>query len=53
MEPKNEPLEPTLSQEPERRGAFEQTEDEDQREESGLSQPESSAQKMPAPGPQP
>ncbi len=52
MDPKNEPLEPTVTQEPERRSADE-LEDEDKREESGLSQPESSAQKMPAPGPQP
>ncbi len=52
MDPKNEPLEPTIEQQPERRGASEQ-EDQDAREESGLSQPESSAQKSPAPGPQP
>lgn len=52
MEPRNEPLEPTIEQAPERRGAAEE-EEEDRREESGLSQPESSAQKAPAPGPQP
>ncbi len=52
MDPKNEPLEPTIEQEPERRGA-EQLPTEDEREESGLTQPESSAQKAPAPGPQP
>jgi hypothetical protein len=52
MDPKNEPLEPTIEQQPERRGAGAEPE-EDQREESGLSQPESSAQKNPAPGPQP
>jgi hypothetical protein len=53
VEPKNEPLEPTLEQAPERRGATEGHPDEDEREESGLSQPESSAQKTPPPGPQP
>ena len=52
MEPKNEPLEPTVSQEPERRGAAEDTE-QDRREDEGYDQPESSAQKAPAPGPQP
>ncbi len=52
MEPKNEPLEPTIEQQPERPRAGPQPE-EDPREESGLSQPESSAQKTPAPGPQP
>ncbi len=52
MEPKNEPLEPTIEQQPERRGAGELP-SEEEREESGLSQPESSAQKTPAPGPQP
>ncbi len=54
MDPKNEPLEPTVEQAPERRGAAEgHLETEDEREESGLSQPESSAQKLPQPGPQP
>ncbi len=54
MDPKNEPLEPTIEQQPERRGAGAgQFPEEEQREESGLSQPESSAQKTPAPGPQP
>lgn len=52
MDPRNEPLEPTLEQAPERRGAAE-GHPEDEREESGLSQPESSAQKTPPPGPQP
>ncbi len=52
MDPKNEPLEPTVEQHPERRGASEE-QSEDEREESGLTQPESSAQKSPAPGPQP
>ncbi|GEJ58220.1 hypothetical protein [Anaeromyxobacter diazotrophicus] len=52
MEPKNEPLEPTVEQAPERRGAPDGNL-EDEREESGLSQPESSAQKLPPPGPQP
>jgi hypothetical protein len=53
MEPKNEPLEPTIERAAERRTSNEGLPDEDQREESGLSQPESSAQKTPPPGPQP
>lgn len=53
MEPKNEPLEPTIEQAPERKSAAEDFPSEDEREESGLSQPESSAQKAPQPGPQP
>ncbi len=52
MEPKNEPLEPTVSQEPERRGAADEQEEE-RREEEGYDQPESSAQRAPAPGPRP
>jgi hypothetical protein len=51
MEPKKEPLEPTITQQPERRGAPEQ--EEDRREDEGYDQPESSAQKQPPPGPQP
>ncbi len=53
MEPKNEPLEPTIEQAPERRAANANEGPEDEREESGLSQPESSAQKTPPPGPTP
>ena len=53
MEPKNEPLEPTIEQAPERRSSGEQLPTEDEREQSGLEQPESSAQKAPQPGPQP
>jgi hypothetical protein len=52
MEPKNEPLEPTIEQAPERRAGNDML-PEDEREESGLTQPESSAQKAPPPGPQP
>ncbi len=51
QEQPREPLEPTIQQEQERRSAGQGPED--AREESGLSQPESSAQKSPAPGPQP
>src|SRR5512133_3223494 len=52
MEPKNEPLEPTIKNEPERRGAAEPDE-ETRREDEGYDQPRSSAQKTPPPGPQP
>ncbi len=52
MEPKNEPLEPTVTQEPERRGAAE-PQPAERREDEGFDQPESSAQKTPPPGPQP
>ncbi len=52
MEPRNEPLEPTVTQQPERRGAPEQEENR-REEEEGYDQPESSAQKQPHPGPQP
>jgi hypothetical protein len=51
MDPKNEPLEPTLDQEPKPRSAS--PEEQDEREEEGLTQPESSAQKAPPPGPRP
>jgi hypothetical protein len=53
MEPKNEPLEPTVEQAPERRTSGEEVLAEEEREESGLAQPESSAQKSPQPGPKP
>jgi hypothetical protein len=53
MDPKNEPLEPTIEQAPERRTSSEELPGEDEREESGLTQPESSAQKAPPPGPRP
>jgi hypothetical protein len=53
MEPKNEPLEPTVEQAPERRASDEPMPNEEEREESGLSQPESSPQKAPPPGPRP
>ncbi len=53
MEPKKEPLEPTIEQAPERRTSGEPLPSEEEREESGLAQPESSAQKAPQPGPEP
>jgi hypothetical protein len=53
MEPKNEPLEPTVEQAPERRTSGEEVLGEEEREESGLAPPESSAQKPPQPGPKP
>jgi hypothetical protein len=53
MPTKNEPLEPTVEQAPERRTGGEGLPEDEEREESGLSQPESSAQKRPQPGPEP
>jgi hypothetical protein len=52
MDPTNEPLEPTIEQAPERRTSSEEL-PEDDREESGLTHPESSVQKAPPPGPRP
>jgi hypothetical protein len=52
MDPTNEPLQPTIEQEAERK-ADPATPGADAREEEGLTQPESSAQKAPPPGPRP
>ncbi len=53
MRQENEPLEPAVEQAPEPRTSGEGLPEEEQREESGLAQPESSAQKKPQPGPEP